>query len=213
MLGLREILVKKLDQRALRSPAPARFLLDAGALRYAADWTIPPSFLARYIARSARCSKASIDWPSSGKLAMPMLRLAQSERPSNSTGSERTAFRMRRETSSAPCTGVGQQGHELVPAIAGKDVALAQLRLDAARHLAQHAIARVVPVAVVDHLEVVHVDHEDAGVAITSLRLGEERSRDDREPAPVVHAGAAHRFPTSAAPSRIRTGCPWQRAS
>ena len=66
-----------------------------------------------------------------------------------------------------PGQGVGQQNHELVAAQAGDHVGGAHLGLQARGHGAQHHVARVVPVAVVDGLEAVQVEqHQRMGQAV-----------------------------------------------
>jgi len=56
--------------------------------------------------------------------------------------------------------GTGQQDHELVPAVAGQPVVLAQLGAQRARDAPQELVARLVPALVVDGLELIQVDQQ-----------------------------------------------------
>ena len=87
--------------------------------------------------------------------------------------------------------GLGQDQHEFLAAVAADQVAGPQVARDDLGHPAQHDVATLVPVAVVDHLEMVDVDEGDAQrpfVAGGSLDLGEQLRQ---ERLPVVDAGQA----------------------
>ena len=86
----------------------------------------------------------------------------------------------------AAALGVGlvDQRHELVTAEAGQHLALPQHRLHALRRLAQHPVAGVVAVAVVDRLEVVEVDHQQGQAFAAAARAGGRRAHA------LVHRGA-----------------------
>ena len=61
--------------------------------------------------------------------------------------------------------GLGQHDHELLTAVARDGVDLADLGSHAARELDQHRVADLVPVLVVDRLETVEVEHQQARAA------------------------------------------------
>ena len=85
--------------------------------------------------------------------------------------------------------GAGQHHGQLLAAVAGGLVDLAGRLLEDPGHLAQHDVALLVAVGVVDRLEVVEVDHHQAELlpeALGALDLGLE---DLVEPAAVEEAG------------------------
>ncbi len=85
--------------------------------------------------------------------------------------------------------GVRQAHHELVPAPAPQQVTPAQLPLPAPGQLAQQRVPGGVPAGVVDLLEPVQVDHDDAEGAPRPPRLGRVAS-EGLLPGPAVgHAG------------------------
>src|SRR5262249_54871279 len=61
---------------------------------------------------------------------------------------------------------LGQDDGELLAAVAGEDLVATDARLDDARELLEHEVAREVAVHVVDALEVVDVEEEDREVAL-----------------------------------------------
>ena len=70
----------------------------------------------------------------------------------------------------AVLAGAGHEHDELVAAVAGDDVAVAAALGEQRRHVLEQPVAGLVPVAVVDRLEVVHVEEQDAGRAAAAAR-------------------------------------------
>ena len=96
-------------------------------------------------------------------------------RPSRRRSSDETARRTRSPTSTA-ISGrrVAQQHGELLAAEPGRDVVLADGLGDRPRDLAQHVVADGVPERVVELLEAVDVDHQDADPVLGPAPLGEQ---------------------------------------
>ena len=64
---------------------------------------------------------------------------------------------------------VGEQHEELVPALSGYEVGLADARVQPLRELGQHQVAGVVPEGVVHELEVVQVEEDDRDARVVAL--------------------------------------------
>ena len=87
--------------------------------------------------------------------------------------------------------GVRHQDAELLAAVAADQVARADGRLQRAGDEGERAVAGVVPLGVVDELEVIEVDHQDRdrmAVADAHRHLGRRQAHPG---APVEHAGEA----------------------
>ena len=131
----------------------------------AASW--PPSRLTRYSARSAAAIRSVPVRPSAGNVATPMdAAIGTGPRCSPTNGWSRKASRIR--SAALPgvvAVGLGQDDRELVAAVAGRDVRAAQRRPDEFRGPGQDPVAEQVAERVVDELEVVEVQHQDAQAA------------------------------------------------
>ena len=68
---------------------------------------------------------------------------------------------------------LGQDDHELIPAVAGHDIGPRRACLDASRDALEHHVAGVVAEAVVDDLEVIEVDEQDQQALIAHQFLRE----------------------------------------
>ena len=75
---------------------------------------------------------------------------------------------------------VAQQDDELLAAVPGRDVVLADRRDDRATDRAEHLVAGRVAVRVVEHLELVDVDHQDADRVAGATAARQERRRTRR---------------------------------
>ena len=90
---------------------------------------------------------------------------------------------------------VAQEDRELLAAIAGRDVVFADGRDDRPGDRPQDLVADLVPVAIVEALELVDVDHQDADGILRPATAGEERAElvevtPVREPGECVGRGA-----------------------
>ena len=85
--------------------------------------------------------------------------------------------------------GFGQEDGELVAAVAAEDVGASQLGGDHGRQVAEHFVGRVVAERVVDGLEAVYVEEDDAQIPVRDAGLGEEVIELLAEGAHVVEAG------------------------
>src|SRR5689334_391983 len=79
----------------------------------------------------------------------------------------------------------GADQHELLAAPAAQPIGVARVRAQDFAHGAQHAIATVVAALVVDALEVIEVDHDDAGVHARGLQVFDE----PLDAVPIQHIG------------------------
>ena len=85
--------------------------------------------------------------------------------------------------------GLGQEDGELVAAVAAENVGASQLGGDHGRQVAEHFVGRVVAERVVDGLEAVQVEEDDAQCPVRYAGLGEEVIELLAEGAHVVEAG------------------------
>ena len=118
----------------------------------------------------------------------PMLAVMRRPSAIASHGSSRRAARTRSQQASASASvGARHQQHELLAAGARDDVVGADLLAQQLGHAHEHAVAGLVPEAVVDRLEVVDVEHGQADGPATSRR----RSRWRRLCSPVSGSRSA----------------------
>jgi len=81
---------------------------------------------------------------------------------------------------------LGQHDHELVACVACKELLAANALADQGRELAQHEIAGQVPLAVVDRLEVVHVEEQQRERSLVALSACDLAVRELLEITPVM---------------------------
>ena len=88
--------------------------------------------------------------------------------------------------------GAGQDHHELLAAVAGRLIALAQVLVEQPRERAQRRVARRMAVGVVELLEVVEVeDHEPEAAGRAAVLVRDRGAQELGERAPVVEPGQA----------------------
>ena len=121
--------------------------------------------LARYMARSAQRSSPALSEASVGAVAMPMLALMRTLTASRTNGSSSLAIETPGDRRGVLDVGVHDHHAELVAAHADEDVRAAQRARQPRAQLAEQLIAGRVAEGVVDLLEVVEVDEQEAEVA------------------------------------------------
>ena len=136
-----------------------------------------------------RSMSSSIGWSAWRATATPTDTLTARDAETRAGPAPPTAARTRSPTSSATSgRRVAQQDHELLAAVAGRDVVLADGRDDRAADRAQDLVAGRVTVRVVEDLELVDVDHQDADRVARAAAPGEQAA-ELVEVAPVRQAG------------------------
>ena len=121
----------------------------------------PPRAFAVYIAVSASRSRSAAVSPSSATAMPTLARSATSTPPTASGGTQGDRDPIGDLVGVRGIGDVLEQERELVAAEAGHRVAGADRRAQPLADLLEHAVARLVPEAVVDRLEVVEVHEQD----------------------------------------------------
>ena len=140
-----------------------------------------PADLAPYKAASARASNDSCESPSRASATPPLTvkRHLLGDPVPQAVGKTRGPFQI----------GFRHDHQELLAAVAGHDVGLADRFIDQPGQLGQHLVAVEVPLHVVDLLEVVDVEHGDGEPRAVAIHQGQLRAQGVVQAAAIVHAG------------------------
>ena len=144
------------DRRRMESTRRSR----ADRSGQAATTRSRPARLARYSARSASATSSAIGWSATRATATPTDTVTRRRRRAGRGRARPPPPGPARRRPVRPRARVAQQDDELLAAVACRHVVLAHGPDDGRADGSQHLVAVVVPVRVVERLELVDVDHQ-----------------------------------------------------